>query len=138
MVSLIGPVLLYTAVIYFMARYLPQTEVKDAGIVFVIAVLIALLNVGLSFGMRYSIENLMTFFTITFFVRMILTVVALILLARLFKGFSLRGFWSAVLIGFAVTITGTIYDSLRQHDYPTADENRPYFQEGDGRSNNSQ
>lgn len=137
MTTLVTPIIIYAVVIYFMARLLPRTNIRNVAVAIVVAVLVALLNVGISFGMRYSINDLMTFFTITFFVRMILTTVALILLARLFKGFAMNGFWPAVLIGFAVTITGTIYDSQRQHDYPTQEDDRPYFQKEEGRRNSS-
>lgn len=137
MASLITPVLIYAAVVYFMARFLPRAGVTNIAVALIVAVAIAFLNVGLSYGMRYSINDLMTFFTITFFVRMILTTVALILLARLFRGFSLNGFWPAVLIGLAVTITGTIYDSQKQHNYPTQDDSRPYFQKEAGNRNPS-
>ncbi|MFT4032461.1 MAG: phage holin family protein [Siphonobacter sp.] len=107
--NLILHLLIDAAVIFGMAYILPQVEVKSFGKAFLIAILLAILNVTLGWILR-GMGNLVTFFALSFIVRLIVTALLLKLIDKTMSSLTINGFWPALVIALAVAIAGAILD----------------------------
>ena len=107
--NLILHLLLDAAVIFGLAYFMPQIDVKNFGTCILIAVLLGLLNFVVGWIIRFPL-NLVTFFLLTGIVRIIVTAVLLKLIDRFLDTFTIVGFWPALVIAIAVAVAGTLID----------------------------
>lgn len=107
--NLILHLLLDAAVIFGLAYFMPQVDVKNFGTCILIAVLLGLLNFFLGWVIRFPL-NLVTFFLLTGIVRIVVTAVLLKLIDKFLDSFTIVGFWPALVIAVAVAVAGTLID----------------------------
>ena len=107
--NLILHLLLDAAVIFGLAYFMPQIDVKNFGTCILIAVLLGLLNFVVGWVIRFPL-NLVTFFLLTGIVRIVVTAVLLKLIDRFLDSFTIVGFWPALVIAVAVAVAGTLID----------------------------
>ncbi|WP_018619649.1 phage holin family protein [Spirosoma luteum] len=107
--NLILHVLLDAAVIFGLAYFLPQIDVKSFGTAIVIALVLGLLNFLVGWVIRFPL-NLVTFFLLTGIVRIIVTALLLKLIDRFMDSFTIVGFWPALVIAVSVAIAGMLID----------------------------
>lgn len=107
--NLLLHLLLDAAVIFGLAYFMPQIDVKNFGTAILIAVLLGLLNFFVGWLIRFPL-NLVTFFLLTGIVRILVTAVLLKLIDRFLDSFTIVGFWPALVIAIAVAVAGTLID----------------------------
>lgn len=107
--NLILHLLLDAAVIFGLAYFMPQVDVKNFGTAILIAVLLGLLNFVVGWVIRFPL-NLVTLFLLTGIVRIIVTAILLKLIDSFLDDFTIVGFWPALVIAIAVAVAGTLID----------------------------
>jgi putative membrane protein len=107
--NLILHLLLDAAVIFGLAYFMPQVDVKNFGTALLIAVLLGLLNFFVGWIIRFPL-NLVTFFLLTGIIRIVVTAVLLKLIDKFLDSFTIVGFWPALVIAIAVAVAGTLID----------------------------
>lgn len=109
MTNLILHLLLDAAVIFGLAYFMPQVDVKNFGTALLIAVLLGLLNFFVGWIIRFPL-NLVTLFLLSGIVRIIVTAILLKLIDKFLDSFTIVGFWPALVIAIAVAVAGTLID----------------------------
>ncbi|GAB2576331.1 phage holin family protein [Spirosoma areae] len=107
--NLILHLLLDAAVIFGLAYFMPQVDVKNFGTALLIALLLGLLNFAVGWLIRFPL-NLVTFFLLTGIVRIVVTAILLKLIDRFMDSFTIVGFWPALVIAIAVAVAGVLID----------------------------
>ena len=107
--NLILHVLLDASVIFGLAYFMPQVDVKNFGTALLIAVLLGLLNFFVGWIIRFPL-NLVTFFLLTGIIRIVVTALLLKLIDNVLDSFTIVGFWPALVIALAVAVAGTLID----------------------------
>ena len=107
--NLLLHLLLDAAVIFGLAYFMPQVDVKNFGTALLIAGLLGLLNFFVGWIIRFPL-NLVTFFLLSGLVRLIVTALLLKLIDRFLDSFTIAGFWPALVIAIAVAVAGTLID----------------------------
>jgi putative membrane protein len=109
--NLILHLLIDAAVIFGLAYVMPQVDVKSFGTALLVALVLGLLNATLGWVLR-GVGNLVTFFLLSFIVRLLVTALLLKLVDKLFSGFTIQGFWPALVIAIAVAVAGAVLDQV--------------------------
>lgn len=107
--NLILHLLLDAAVIFGLAYFMPQVDVKNFGTALLIAVLLGLLNFFVGWIIRFPL-NLVTFFLLTGIIRIVVMAVLLKLIDKFLDSFTIVGFWPALVIAVAVAVAGMLID----------------------------
>lgn len=107
--NLILHLLVDAGVIFGLAYFLPQIDVKNFGTALLIAVLLGLLNFFVGWLIRFPL-NLVTFFLLTGLVRILVMAILLKLIDKFLDSFTIHGFWPALLIAIAVAVVGSLID----------------------------
>ncbi len=110
MKSLLG-LLIQTIAVYLAASLLPGIKVSGLFTAFVVAVLLGVVNVFLKplFLVLTLPINILTLGLFTFVINAILVLIV----AWVVPGFSVNGFWWALLFSFVISIVGVILYPLR-------------------------
>ena len=96
-------------VIFALAYFMPQVDVKSFGTALLIAFLLALLNFFVGWIIRFPL-NLVTFFLLTGIIRILVTALLLKLIDNFLDSFTIVGFWPALVIAIAVAVAGSLID----------------------------
>ena len=107
--NLILHLLIDAAVIFGLAYFMPQVDVKNFGTALLIAVLLGLLNFFVGWVIRFPL-NLVTFFLLSGIIRIVVTAILLKLIHRFLDSITIVGFWPALVIAIAVAAAGTLID----------------------------
>lgn len=99
--------LVSAGVLMLMAYILPQVKIKSFGTALWVAFLVGILNATVGFLLRLPL-NLVTFFLLSFVVRLVVTAIIIKLVDKLLANFEIRGFWPALVIAIALAIAGTL------------------------------
>lgn len=99
--------LVSAGVLMLMAYILPQVKIKSFGTALWVAFLVGILNATVGFLLRLPL-NLVTFFLLSFVVRLVVTAIIIKLVDKLLANFEIRGFWPALIIAIALAIAGTL------------------------------
>lgn len=113
--------LIDAGVVMLMSYIMPQVRIKSFGTALWVAFLVAILNATVGALLRLPF-NLVTFFLLSFFVRLIVTAVIIKLVDKLVANFEVRGFWPALVIALALSVAGTLLyrDEVEQQYYNTS------------------
>jgi putative membrane protein len=104
--------LLFNALILFlMARYMDKVHVRSYGTAVAVVLVIGILNATIGALLRFPL-NLVTFFLLSFIVRLIVTALMIKLADMFFKGFNVRGFTTALIMAVILAVAGTIFSYL--------------------------
>lgn len=107
--NLILHLLIDAAIIFGLAYVMPQVDVKSFGTAILIAIVLGLLNATVGWLLR-GIGDVVTLGLLSFVIRLVVTALLLKLVDRLFSGFTIQGFWPALVIALAVAIAGAVLD----------------------------
>lgn len=99
--------LVSAGVVMLMAYILPQVKIKSFVTALWVAFLIGILNATVGFLLRLPL-NLVSFFLLSFVVRLVVTAIIIKLVDKLVGNFEVRGFWPALVIAIALAIAGTL------------------------------
>ncbi|MDQ1087761.1 phage holin family protein [Siphonobacter sp. SORGH_AS_1065] len=109
--NLILHLLLDAAVIFGLAYVMPQVDVKSFGKAFLVAIILAFLNVTIGWLLR-GVGNLVTFFALSFVIRLVVTALLLKLVDSFMSSLTIQGFWPALVIALAVAVAGAVLDQV--------------------------
>jgi len=100
--------LLINAVVLLLLAYIhPGVKVKSFGTAVGVALVIGILNATIGLLMRFTL-NLMTLWLLSFLVRLLVSAIVIWLTDKLFSGFQLRSFGTALLVACVLAIVGTL------------------------------
>lgn len=105
--SWILQLLVNAGVLLLMAYIHPGVKVRSYGTAIGVALVIGILNATLGFLLRLPL-NILTLGLLSFFVRLFVSAVVIYLTDKLFSGFELRSFGTAVLVACVLAIVGTL------------------------------
>ncbi len=107
--NLILHLLVDAAVIFGLAYVMPQVDVKSFGKALLVAIFLGLLNATLGWILR-GVGNLVTFFALSFVIRLVVTALLLKLVDSFMSSLTIQGFWPALVIALGVAVAGAILD----------------------------
>ena len=100
--------LLINAVVLFLLAYLmPSVTIKNYGTAIGVALVIGILNATVGFLLRIPL-NIVTLGLLNFVVRLVVTAVVIKLADKLFTGFEVKGFGSALIIALVMALVGSL------------------------------
>ena len=100
--------LLINAVVLFLLAYLmPSVTIKNYGTAIGVALAIGILNATVGFLLRIPL-NIVTLGLLNFVVRLVVTAVVIKLADKLFTGFEVKGFGSALIIALVMALVGSL------------------------------
>jgi len=100
--------LLINAVVLFLLAYLmPSVTIKNYGTAIGVALVIGILNATVGFLLRIPL-NIVTLGLLNFVVRLVVTAVVIKLADKLFTGFEVKGFGSALIIAVVMALVGSL------------------------------
>jgi putative membrane protein len=100
--------LLVTAGVLLLIAYVhPGVKVKNYGTAIGVALVVGILNATIGFLLRLPL-NIVTLGLLSFFVRLLVTAIVIYLTDKLFSGFELRSFGTAIVVAIILAITGTL------------------------------
>lgn len=115
--------LVSAGVLFLLAYIMPQVHIKSFLTALWVAFLIGLLNATVGLLLSFPL-NLVTFFLLSFVVRLVVTAIIIKLVDKLVRNFEVKGFWPALVIAIALAIAGTLLDRNeaedRSNDYNTS------------------
>ncbi len=94
-------------VLLFTAYILNGVKVKNFGTALGVALVIGLLNATIGALIRFPL-NLVTLWLLSFFVRLFATAIVIMITDKLFTGFEVRSFGTAIIVAIILAIAGTI------------------------------
>jgi putative membrane protein len=105
--SWILQLLIEAGVLLLLAYIHPGVKVRSYGTALGVALVIGILNATIGLILRFSL-NLVTLWLLSFFVRLFVSAIVIWLTDKLFSGFELRSFGTAVLVACILAIVGTL------------------------------
>ena len=105
--SWILQLLINAGVLLALAYIHPGIKIKSFGTAIGVALVIGLLNATVGAIIRFPL-NLFTLYFLSFFVRLLVSAFIIWLTDKLFSGFELRSFGTAVIVACVLAIVGTL------------------------------
>jgi putative membrane protein len=103
--------LLNAAVLFLLTYIIPDVKVRSFGTALGVALVVGILNATVGFLLRLPL-NIITLGLLSFFIRLIVTAVMLKIADRLFRGFEVNGFATAILVAVIMAIAGTLFSYI--------------------------
>ncbi|MGB3076512.1 MAG: phage holin family protein [Chitinophagales bacterium] len=103
--------LINAGILFLLAYLLPSVDIKSFGTAIAVALVIGILNATVGFLLRLPM-NIVTLGLLSFFVRLLVTAIVIILTDKLFKGFTVKTFSAAVIIACTMAVAGTLVSYL--------------------------
>jgi putative membrane protein len=105
--SWILQLLLNAGILLLLAYIHPGVKIKSYGTAIAVALVIGILNATVGLLLRLPL-NILTLGLLSFFVRLFVSAIVIYLTDKLFSGFELRSFGTAVLVACVLAIAGTL------------------------------
>ncbi len=105
--SWILQLLLNAGILLLLAYVHPGVKIKSHGTAIGVALVIGILNATVGLLLRLPL-NIITLGFLSFFVRLFVSAIVIYLTDKLFTGFELRSFGTAVLVACVLAIAGTL------------------------------
>jgi len=99
--------LINAGVLFLLAYLMPSVIIKNYGTAIGVALVIGILNATVGFLLRIPL-NIVTLGLLNFVVRLVVTAVVIKLADKLFTGFEVRGFGSALIIALVMALVGSL------------------------------
>ena len=103
--------LINAAVLLFASRIMPTVKIISFGTALGVALVIGILNATIGALLRFPL-NLLTFFLLSFFVRLIVLAIVIKVADALFSGFEVRSFSAAVILACIMAVAGSLLTYL--------------------------
>jgi len=99
--------LINAGVLFLLAYLMPSVTIKNYGTAIGVALVIGILNATVGFLLRIPL-NIVTLGLLNFIVRLVVTAVVIKLADKLFTGFEVKGFGSALIIALVMALVGSL------------------------------
>jgi putative membrane protein len=99
--------LINAGVLFLLAYLMPSVTIKNYGTAIGVALVVGILNATVGFLLRIPL-NIITLGLLNFVVRLVVTAVVIKLADKLFTGFEVRGFSSALIIALVMALVGSL------------------------------
>lgn len=104
--------LLFNAlVLLLLSRILSSVHVRNYGTAVGVALVIAILNATIGALIRFPL-NLVTLFLLSFLVRLFVTAIMIKIADKLFRGFEVKSFGTALLMALILSLAGTLFSYI--------------------------
>jgi putative membrane protein len=104
--------LLINAVVLLLAsKIMPTVKIRSFGTAVGVALVIGILNATIGAILRFPL-NVVTFFFLSFFVRLIVLAIVIKLTDRFFAGFEVSSFTTAVILACIMAVAGSLLTHL--------------------------
>lgn len=104
-------VLVTAGVLVLLARLMASVDIKNYGVAILVALVVGVLNATLGWVLR-GVGNIVTLGLLSFFVRLLVTALMILLADKLFKGFHVKNFTAAVIIASVLAVVGALMSYL--------------------------
>ena len=104
-------ILVEAAVILLMAKMMSSIVVRSFGTAVGVALVLGILNASIGWLLRIPL-NLVSLFLLTFIVRIVVSALMILLVDKLFSGFEVKGFKTALILAFVIALAGTLLDAI--------------------------
>ncbi len=105
--SWILQLLINAGILLLLAAIHPGVKIKNYPTAFGVALVVGLLNATVGFIIRLPL-NILTLGLLSLFVRLFVTAIIIYIVDKLFEGFTLRSFGTAVVVALVMAIAGTL------------------------------
>jgi len=105
--SWILQLLINAAILLLASKVMPTVKIKSFGTAVLVALVVGLLNATIGGILRFPL-NLVTFFLLSFFVRLIVLALMIKLADKFFSGFEVKSFGTAVILAAIMAIAGSV------------------------------
>jgi putative membrane protein len=99
--------LINAGVLFLLAYLMPSVTIKNYGTAIIVALVIGLLNATIGFLLRIPL-NILTLGLLNFIVRLVVTAVVIKIADKIFSGFDVKGFSSALIIAVVMALVGSL------------------------------
>lgn len=99
--------LINAAVLLLASKIMPTVKIRSFGTAVLVALVIGILNASIGALLRLPL-NLVTFFLLSFFVRLIVLAIVIKIADRLFSGFEVSSFTTAIILACIMAIAGSL------------------------------
>ena len=106
--SWIIQLLINAAILLLAAKILPGVKIRSYGTAIGVALVIGLLNATIGFILRLPL-NIVTLGLLSFVVRLVVTAIIIKIVDKLFSGFEVASFKTALLLALIMAIAGMIF-----------------------------
>jgi putative membrane protein len=104
-------VLVTAGVLVLLARLMASVDIRNYGTAVLVALVIGLLNATVGWVLR-GIGNILTLGLLSFFIRLVVSALVIMLTDKLFKGFHVKNFTAAVVIASVLAVIGALMSYL--------------------------
>ena len=99
--------LLNAGLLLLVARVMPSVKIKDFTTALLVALVIGLLNATIGFLLRLPL-NILTLGLLSFFIRLIVLAIVIKITDKLFPGFEVKSFTTALILACIMAIAGSL------------------------------
>jgi putative membrane protein len=114
--SWILQLLINAAVLLLASKIMPAVKIRSYGTAVLVALVIGILNATIGALLRFPL-NLFTLYLLQFFVRLIVLAIVIKITDKLFSGFEVRSFTTALLLALIMAIVGSLVSYLFLNNY---------------------
>ena len=100
-------ILINAAILLLASKIMPTVKIKNYGTAVLVALVIGILNYTLGAILRFPL-NLVTFFFLTFFVRLIVLAIVIKITDHFFSGFEVKSFTTAIILAIIMALSGSL------------------------------
>lgn len=117
--------LVNAGVLFLLAALLPSVNIKSYGTAIAVALVIGILNATIGWLLRLPL-NIVTFWLLSFVVRLVVSAVMIKLADKLFTGFEVKGWGAAFLLAICIALAGTLLHNILDPK-PVVDNGRAFI-----------
>ena len=99
--------LLNAGVLLLAAKLMPSVKIRSFGTAVLVALVIGILNATVGALLRFPL-NLVTFWFLSFFVRLIVMAIMIKIADKFFSGFEVRDFTTALILACIMAVAGSL------------------------------
>jgi putative membrane protein len=90
---------------------MPTVKIRSFGTAILVALVIGVLNATIGWLLRLPL-NLITFFLLSFFIRLLVTAIVIKIADAIFSGFEVKSFQAAVILACIMAVAGSLVSYL--------------------------
>jgi putative membrane protein len=99
--------LINAAILLLASKIMPTVKIRSFGTAVLVALVIGILNATIGAILRFPL-NLVTFFLLSFFVRLIVLAIVIKITDKFFSGFEVRSFTTAIILACIMAVSGSL------------------------------
>jgi putative membrane protein len=107
--------LINAAILLLAAKVMPTVKIKSFGTAVLVALVIGILNATIGGLLRFPL-NLVTFYFLSFFVRLIVLAIMIKIADKFFSGFEVQSFTTALILAAIMAIAGSLVSHFFNDD----------------------